>query len=52
MEQDKNIEKPTQLIEVEVTTPPVIDEKLATFVYGSVVIKDVGSGNILIKKSF
>ena len=40
-------------IQVElVTTPPIVDENLAIFVYGSIVIRDVESGNILVKKSF
>ncbi len=37
---------------VEVTTPPIVDENLAIFIYGSIVIRDVESGNILVKKSF
>lgn len=35
-----------------VVTPPTIDENLSIFVYGSIVIRDVETDTILIKKSF
>lgn len=50
MTTDNTTENTQQL--VEVTTPPIIDENLAIFVYGSIVIRDVESGNVLVKKSF
>ena len=50
MTQDTPTENSQQL--VEITTPPIVDENLAIFVYGSIVIRDVESGNILVKKSF
>jgi len=50
MTTEKTTENLKQL--VEITTPPIVDENLAIFIYGSIVIRDVESGNILIKKSF
>ncbi len=35
-----------------ITTPPIVDENMGVFVYGGIVIRDIESGKILVKKSF